>query len=52
MDSADDFLFGQMQRGYPEATACAEKVRTFVLLSTMCSCQMRKQPIWRYTLHV
>lgn len=31
MDSSDDFLFGQMQRGYPEATACAEKIRTFVL---------------------
>lgn len=31
MDSADDFLFGQMQRGYPEAAACAEKIRTFVL---------------------
>lgn len=31
MDSADDFLFTQMQQGYPEATACAEKIRTFIL---------------------
>lgn len=31
MDSADDFLFAQMQQGYPEATACAEKIRTFIL---------------------
>ena len=31
MDSQDDFLFRQMQQGYPEATACAEKIRTFVL---------------------
>ena len=31
MESADDFLFRQMQNGYPEATACAEKIRTFVL---------------------
>lgn len=31
MDSNDDFLFHQMQQGYPEATDCAEKIRTFVL---------------------
>lgn len=31
MDSEDDFLFNQMQQGYPEAVDCAEKIRTFVL---------------------
>lgn len=31
MDSEDDFLYGQMQQGYPKAVECAEKVRTFVL---------------------
>ena len=31
MDSEDDFLFTQMQQGYPEAVDCAEKIRTFVL---------------------
>ena len=31
MDSEDDFLFAQMQQGYPQATDCAEKIRTFVL---------------------
>lgn len=31
MDSQEDFLFRQMQQGYPEATDCAEKIRTFVL---------------------
>ena len=31
MDSEDDFLFRQMQSGYPEATDCAERIRTFLL---------------------
>ena len=31
MNSEDDFLFNQMQQGYPEAVDCAEKIRTFVL---------------------
>lgn len=31
LDNEDDFLFRQMQQGYPQAMACAEKIRTFVL---------------------
>ena len=31
MDSEDDFLFRQMQQGYPEAADCAERIRTFLL---------------------
>lgn len=31
MDSEDDFLFRQMQQGYPEAANCAERIRTFLL---------------------
>lgn len=31
MDSEDDFLFHQMQQGYPKAVECAEKIRTFIL---------------------
>ncbi|MDF1494312.1 PRD domain-containing protein [Caproiciproducens sp. CPB-2] len=31
MDSKDDFLYQQMQKAYPEAMACAEKTRTYVL---------------------
>lgn len=31
MDSTDDFLFQQISQNYPAATACAEKMRTFIL---------------------
>ena len=31
MDSDDDFLFRQMQQGYPAATDCAERIRTYLL---------------------
>lgn len=31
LDSADDFLYAQMEQGYPKAVACAEKVRTLLL---------------------
>lgn len=30
MDSDDDFLYRQMQTGYPKAVSCAEKVRTLI----------------------
>lgn len=31
LDSRDDFLYAQMERGYPKALTCAEKVRTMIL---------------------
>lgn len=31
LDSKDDFLYQQMLTAYPDAMACAEKVRTFIL---------------------
>lgn len=31
LDSPDDFLYAQMEQGYPKALACAEKVRTLIL---------------------
>lgn len=30
LDSDDDFLYRQMQTGYPKAVSCAEKVRTLI----------------------
>lgn len=31
LDSPDDFLYAQMEQGYPKALSCAEKVRTLIL---------------------
>lgn len=31
LDSADDFLYIQMEQGYPKATACAERIRTLLI---------------------
>lgn len=31
LDSSDDFLYAQMEKGYPKALACAEKVRTHII---------------------
>lgn len=31
LDSPDDFLYVQMEKGYPKALSCAEKVRTLIL---------------------
>ena len=31
LDSPDDFLYAQMEQGYPKALGCAEKVRTLIL---------------------
>ena len=31
LDSSDDFLYAQMEKGYPKALACAEKVRTPII---------------------
>lgn len=31
MDSADDFLYKQMQEAYPAAVSCAEKIRTYLV---------------------
>lgn len=31
LDSKDDFLYAQMEKGYPKALACAEKVRTHMI---------------------
>lgn len=31
LDSPDDFLYAQIEAGYPKALACAEKVRTLIL---------------------
>lgn len=31
MDSEDDFLYHQMETGYPKAVSCAEKVRTLIV---------------------
>lgn len=31
LDSEDDFLYAQMEKGYPKALACAEKVRTHMI---------------------
>lgn len=31
LDSADDFLYAQIEKGYPKALTCAEKVRTHII---------------------
>lgn len=31
LDSPDDFLYAQIEQGYPRALSCAEKVRTLIL---------------------
>lgn len=31
LDSADDFLYIQMEQGYPKAVACAERIRTLLI---------------------
>ena len=31
LDSSDDFLYAQMEKGYPKALACAKKVRTHII---------------------
>lgn len=31
LDSEDDFLYAQMEQGYPRAVSCAEKVRTLIV---------------------
>lgn len=31
LDSPDDFLYQQFEKGYPKALACAEKIRTLIL---------------------
>lgn len=31
LDSEDDFLYAQMEQGYPKALTCAEKVRTLII---------------------
>lgn len=31
LDSPDDFLYAQIEQGYPKALSCAEKVRTLIL---------------------